>query len=100
VIGQSILERDDGAAPGLDLDDDDYEGTDGIDFRLGRRAGPRTSAAKVAQTNQTGVRWIAPTEAFRRKILMLFSRNSIRAAAVAFVVAAGRKARNQLRGIK
>jgi hypothetical protein len=41
VIGQSILERDDDAAPGLDLDDDDYEGTDGIDFRLGRRAGPR-----------------------------------------------------------
>ena len=34
VIGQSILERDEGAAPGLDLDDDDYEGTDGIDFRL------------------------------------------------------------------
>ena len=34
VIGQSILERDDDAAPGLDLDDDDYEGTDGIDFRL------------------------------------------------------------------
>jgi DNA-binding transcriptional MerR regulator len=34
VIGQSILERDDDAAPGLDLDDDDFEGTDGIDFRL------------------------------------------------------------------
>ena len=34
VIGQSILERDDAAAPGLDLDDDDFEGTDGIDFRL------------------------------------------------------------------
>jgi DNA-binding transcriptional MerR regulator len=37
VIGQSILERDDGddaAAPGIDLDDDDYEGADGIDFRL------------------------------------------------------------------
>jgi DNA-binding transcriptional MerR regulator len=34
VIGQSVLERDDDAAPGLDLDDDDYEGTDGIDFRL------------------------------------------------------------------
>jgi DNA-binding transcriptional MerR regulator len=34
VIGQSIVERDDDAAPGLDLDDDDYEGTDGIDFRL------------------------------------------------------------------
>jgi DNA-binding transcriptional MerR regulator len=34
VIGLSILERDDDAAPGLDLDDDDYEGTDGIDFRL------------------------------------------------------------------
>jgi DNA-binding transcriptional MerR regulator len=34
VIGQSVLERDDDTAPGLDLDDDDYEGTDGIDFRL------------------------------------------------------------------
>ena len=36
VIGQSILERDDddAAAPGIDLDDDDYEGADGIDFRL------------------------------------------------------------------
>jgi DNA-binding transcriptional MerR regulator len=34
VIGQSILEQDDNAATGLDADDDDYEGTDGIDFRL------------------------------------------------------------------
>jgi DNA-binding transcriptional MerR regulator len=34
VIGQSILEQDDDARPGIDLDDDDYEGTDGIDFRL------------------------------------------------------------------
>jgi DNA-binding transcriptional MerR regulator len=34
VIGQSVLEQDDDTAPGLDLDDDDYEGTDGIDFRL------------------------------------------------------------------
>src|ERR1700686_22299 len=34
VIGHSILEQDDDAAPGIDLDDDDYEGTDGIDFRL------------------------------------------------------------------
>ena len=34
AIGQSILERDDDAAPGVDVDDDDYEGTDGIDFRL------------------------------------------------------------------
>jgi DNA-binding transcriptional MerR regulator len=37
AIGQSILERDDDAAPGVDADDDDYEGddgTDGIDFRL------------------------------------------------------------------
>ena len=34
VIGQSILEREDDAAPGPDLDDDDFEGTDGIDFRL------------------------------------------------------------------
>ena len=33
VIGQSIMEPDD-AAPGIDLDDDDYEGADGIDFRL------------------------------------------------------------------
>jgi hypothetical protein len=34
VIGLSILERDDDDAPGHVLDDDDYEGTDGIDFRL------------------------------------------------------------------
>jgi DNA-binding transcriptional MerR regulator len=36
VIGQTIGEQDDRAAPGIDLDDDDYEGgdTDGIDFRL------------------------------------------------------------------
>ncbi len=36
VIGQSILEQDDGAAAasGIDLDDDDYDGADGIDFRL------------------------------------------------------------------
>jgi len=35
AVGQSIMEQDDDAAPGLDLDDDDYEGgTDGIDFRL------------------------------------------------------------------
>ena len=34
AVGQSLLERDDDAAPGIDLDDDDYEGADGIDFRL------------------------------------------------------------------
>ena len=35
AIGQSILEQDDDAAPGIDVDDDDYEGADdGIDFRL------------------------------------------------------------------
>jgi DNA-binding transcriptional MerR regulator len=34
AIGQSILEDDDDAAPGIDVDDEDYEGTDGIDFRL------------------------------------------------------------------
>jgi DNA-binding transcriptional MerR regulator len=34
VIGHSILEQDEEAAPGIDVDDDDYEGTDGIDFRL------------------------------------------------------------------
>jgi DNA-binding transcriptional MerR regulator len=35
AIGQSILEQDDDdAVPGIDTDDDDYEGTDGIDFRL------------------------------------------------------------------
>jgi DNA-binding transcriptional MerR regulator len=34
AVGQSIMERDDDAAPGIDVDDDDYEGTDGIDFRL------------------------------------------------------------------
>jgi DNA-binding transcriptional MerR regulator len=37
AVGQSLLERDDDdAIPGIgiDVDDDDYEGTDGIDFRL------------------------------------------------------------------
>ena len=34
AVGQSLLEADDDAAPGVDLDDDDYEGADGIDFRL------------------------------------------------------------------
>jgi DNA-binding transcriptional MerR regulator len=34
AVGQSILENDDDAAPGVDVDDEDYEGTDGIDFRL------------------------------------------------------------------
>jgi DNA-binding transcriptional MerR regulator len=33
VIGKSLLEQDD-PSPGIDVDDDDYEGTDGIDFRL------------------------------------------------------------------
>jgi DNA-binding transcriptional MerR regulator len=35
AVGQSLLEGDDDdAATGIDVDDDDYEGTDGIDFRL------------------------------------------------------------------
>ena len=34
AIGQSIAEGDDDAAPGIDVDDEDYEGADGIDFRL------------------------------------------------------------------
>jgi DNA-binding transcriptional MerR regulator len=34
VVGRSILEQDRDDAPGIDVDDDDYEGTDGIDFRL------------------------------------------------------------------
>jgi DNA-binding transcriptional MerR regulator len=34
AVGLSILEKDHDAAPGIDADDDDYEGTDGIDFRL------------------------------------------------------------------
>jgi DNA-binding transcriptional MerR regulator len=34
AIGQSILEQEEDVVPGIDLDDDDYEGTDGIDFRL------------------------------------------------------------------
>jgi hypothetical protein len=34
AVGQSILEQDDDAAPGIDADDDDYEAADGIDFRL------------------------------------------------------------------
>ena len=35
AIGQSIAgSEDDDAAPGIDVDDEDYEGADGIDFRL------------------------------------------------------------------
>ena len=34
AVGQSLLEGDDDAVSGIDLDDDDYEGADGIDFRL------------------------------------------------------------------
>ena len=35
AVGQSIAEQDEDIVPGVDLDDDDYEGgTDGIDFRL------------------------------------------------------------------
>jgi DNA-binding transcriptional MerR regulator len=34
AIGQSILEKDEDTVPGVDVDDDDYEGADGIDFRL------------------------------------------------------------------
>jgi DNA-binding transcriptional MerR regulator len=35
AVGLSILEDDPAPAPGIDVDDDDYEGTtDGIDFRL------------------------------------------------------------------
>jgi DNA-binding transcriptional MerR regulator len=35
VIGRSILEEDRDAVPGIDLDDDDYDGEDdGIDFRV------------------------------------------------------------------
>jgi DNA-binding transcriptional MerR regulator len=36
AVGRSLSEKDDeaAAAPGIDADDDDYEGADGIDFRL------------------------------------------------------------------
>jgi DNA-binding transcriptional MerR regulator len=34
AIGQRLLEDADEAVPGVDGDDDDFEGTDGIDFRL------------------------------------------------------------------
>ena len=34
AVGLSILEDGPAPAPGIDVDDDDYEGTDGIDFRL------------------------------------------------------------------
>jgi DNA-binding transcriptional MerR regulator len=35
AVGQSLLESDDGEPiSGIDADDDDYEGADGIDFRL------------------------------------------------------------------
>jgi DNA-binding transcriptional MerR regulator len=34
AVGQSLLERNEEAAPGIDVDDDDYESADGIDFGL------------------------------------------------------------------
>ena len=34
AVGRSLSEADDEATPGIDLDDDDYEAADGIDFRL------------------------------------------------------------------
>ena len=34
AVGQSIMEDEGDAIPGIDVDDDDFEGTDGIDFRL------------------------------------------------------------------
>jgi DNA-binding transcriptional MerR regulator len=34
AVGNSLAERDDEALPGVDVDDEDYEGADGIDFRL------------------------------------------------------------------
>jgi DNA-binding transcriptional MerR regulator len=34
AVGRSLQEDDPEPAPGIDADDDDYEGTDGIDFRL------------------------------------------------------------------
>jgi DNA-binding transcriptional MerR regulator len=34
AVGHSIGEQDDEAVPGIDVDDDDYENSDGIDFRL------------------------------------------------------------------
>ena len=34
AVGRSLSERDEEITPGLDLDDDDYEPADGIDFRL------------------------------------------------------------------
>ncbi len=33
-VGRVILEDDHAPAPGIDVDDDDYDGADGIDFRL------------------------------------------------------------------
>jgi DNA-binding transcriptional MerR regulator len=34
VVGRSVLEEDQESTPGIDVDDDDYESADGIDFRL------------------------------------------------------------------
>jgi DNA-binding transcriptional MerR regulator len=34
AVGQSLLEDEDDVLPGIDLDDEDYEAADGIDFRL------------------------------------------------------------------
>jgi DNA-binding transcriptional MerR regulator len=46
VIGRSILEQDHDAAPGIDLDDDDYDGADdGMDFRIAEPDENRKPAA-------------------------------------------------------
>ena len=34
AVGRSLSEKDEEVTPGIDLDDDDYEPADGIDFRL------------------------------------------------------------------
>jgi DNA-binding transcriptional MerR regulator len=51
VIGQSILEGDDDAVPGVDVDDNDYEGAEEPNPRRGRPGAParhRTSGKRAA----------------------------------------------------
>jgi DNA-binding transcriptional MerR regulator len=62
VIGQSILERDDDAAPPVDLDDDDFDsaGESGIPRRAERGRGARASEAFEEEDLIPGVADLAP----------------------------------------
>ncbi len=62
AVGQSIMEQDEDAVPGVDLDDDDYEGsTDGHRFppagnRRGGRCRPPTTTARFRASARRGAR--------------------------------------------